>query len=145
MVRPGVLECIRSFLEDVDLGKLRTQEPVSFPQFLNKRTKEMQRKCQVEFGVARKCLNLFFRDALYNFYPGSEYDLTRIEPFLEIPLDSFVGRALKKEDRTLPRWKTVTGITPNDSAKFQAEALRIAQRKGTHRVHLDIVYWRGGI
>ena len=107
-------------------------------------TEELQRNCQIDWGVARKCLNLFFRDSLYNFYLRTEYDLTKFEPFLEIPLDRFVGDALWEKDMSLPRWKTVKGLTPGDSAKFQAAALRIAELEGTHRVHLDMVFFRGG-
>ncbi len=97
------------------------------------------------WGVARKCLNLFFRDAIYNFYLRKEYKLAKFEKFLEIPLDSYVGHALHRqardERRDVPPWRTVKGLTPEASAKFQAFASEIARRKRTKRLHLDVAYW----
>ena len=88
-------------------------------------------------------MNLFFRDALYNFYLRQAYHLAKFERDLEIPLDSYVGKALRLADRRLRPWQTVKGLTLEDSAKFQEVASHIADRKGTYRVHLDVVYWRG--
>jgi hypothetical protein len=88
--------------------------------------------------------SLFFRDALYNFYLRQAYDLAKFEKYLEIPLDSYVGRALRGEveGEHLPRWRTVKGLTREESAKFQAVAAKVAKLQGTERVHLDVVYWR---
>jgi hypothetical protein len=100
------------------------------------------------WGVARKCLNLFFRDALYNHYLRTKYGLAKFERYLEIPLDSHVGTELRHSPEgqnanpPLPRWKTVKGLGPADK-RFQDVAERIAKREGTERVHLDVVYWRG--
>jgi hypothetical protein len=96
------------------------------------------------WGTARKSLNLFFRDALYNFYLRKECGLEKFEKYMEIPLDSFVGKELREEDRGLPRWDAVIRLTPEVSAQFQGVASRVAKREGTARVHLDVLYWRGG-
>ena len=102
-------------------------------------------------GLARKCLNLFFRDALYSFYLRTEYGLAKFEKYLEIPLDSHVGSELrltqegKSANPPLPRWRTVNGLEPGDSERFQDVAKKVAKRKGTERVHLDVVYWRGEV
>jgi hypothetical protein len=85
-------------------------------------------------------LNLY---ALYNYYLRDAYRLAKFEPYLEIPLDSNVGRRLRKEDASLPPWRTVKGLTPELSARFQKAAAHIAKREHTHRVHLDVRYWRG--
>jgi hypothetical protein len=145
----GTLNCIRTFLkEEIDLAAISQKDPSRFPRILddltNKLRQTMPRGAR-NWGVARKCLNLFFRDALYNFYLREAYDLAKFEKYFEIPLDSYVGRALRREEEGghLPRWRTVKGLTREDSAKFQAVAAEVAKRRRTMRVHLDIVYWRG--
>jgi hypothetical protein len=46
------------------------------------------------------------------------------------------------EGEHLSRWRTVKGLTREESAKFQAVAAKVAKLQGTERVHLDVVYWR---
>jgi hypothetical protein len=47
--------------------------------------------------------------------------LAKFENYLEIPLDSYVGKRLKQEPEgaDLPAWKSVKGLTPELSAIFQ--------------------------
>jgi hypothetical protein len=145
----GTLGRVQKFLkEEVDLAGISKQDPRRYTQILDELTERFRRnlpKGAKHWGVARKCLNLFFRDALYNFYLRKEYDLAKFEKYLEIPLDSYVGTALRRECEGvhLPRWRTVKGLTRQDSAKFQAVAAEVAKRHCTQRVHLDVVYWRG--
>jgi len=142
----GTLECIRKFLKEIDLNAISKKNPSQYTQALDELTEKLRQALPRDaryWGVARKCLNLFFRDALYNVYIREAFDLAKFETYLEIPLDSYVGRALRREDGELPRWHTVKGLTREESAKFQAAASRIAKRENTHRVHLDVVYWRG--
>jgi hypothetical protein len=79
---------------------------------------------------------------------GRRFKLVKFESYLEIPLDSYVGRKLtllaSGEGMTLPPWDTVKRLTPELSANFQAVAGKVAKRKRTQRVHLDVFYWRGG-
>jgi hypothetical protein len=145
MAPRGTLKHIKEFLKKIDFSEVETKEPSEFSQTLDDLTikflnalPENARK----WGVARKCLNLFFRDSLYNFYLREAFDLAKFEAELEIPLDSKVGHELKKEDNTLPPWDKVKSLTPELSAKFQSAALQVAEREKTHRVHLDVVYWR---
>jgi N-glycosylase/DNA lyase len=143
----GTLARIRQFLkEEVDLKIIGESDPAHFQDTLNDLTAKLRRRLSPEsrhWGVARKCLNLFFRDALYNYYLRNAYGLKKFEPYMEIPLDSNVGRRLRKEDRSLPAWRTVKGLTPELSARFQKAAAQIAKRDDTCRVHLDVKYWRG--
>jgi hypothetical protein len=44
------------------------------------------------------------------------------------------------KDIRLTRWRTVKGLTREESYKFQQAASQIAKREKTHRVHLDLVY-----
>jgi hypothetical protein len=141
----GTLATIRSFLKALDLATLKSRQPTEYTNWLNEQTDRLSEECGVTWSVARKCLNLFIRDALYNFYTRDAFRLSRFEPWLEIPLDSLVGKALRAEHGDLPRWKTVKALTRKDSEKFQTAASRIAKRRGTHRIHLDVVYWRGGV
>lgn len=94
--------------------------------------------------MARKCLNLFLRDALYNSYLRTAHRLQRFEGVMEIPLDSYAGKALNKTDSSLPRWPGVINLTEAVSAKFQSVALRVASDESTCRVHLDMDYWQPG-
>jgi hypothetical protein len=144
----GTLGCIRRFLkEEIDFAAIAQSQPSYYAQTLDDLTEKLRQampKGARHWGVARKCLNLFFRDALYNFYLRQEYDLARLEKYLEIPLDSYVGRALRREQEGshLPQWRTVIGLTKEESAKFQVVAMEVAKRHRTERVHLDMVYWR---
>jgi hypothetical protein len=144
----GYLDNIREFLKRIELADVSRLDPTQFPSVLDDLTEKLCRhmpRGAKYWGVARKCLNLFFRDALYNFYLRKKYDLAKFEKCLEIPLDSHCGSELWKMDkRGLPRWGTVKGLKPEVSAKFQKVAATVARRKGTERVHLDVVYWRGG-
>jgi hypothetical protein len=144
----GALERIQQFLkQDVDLADLSKVVPSHYGEELDKLTKKLQQSLpeldREKWGLARKCLNLFFRDALYNFYLRETYDLGKFEAELEIPLDSHVAAQLIRQDRTLPDWTTVIGLTREQSAKYQEAALKIANSQNTQRVHLDVVYWRG--
>jgi hypothetical protein len=109
MAPQGTLDCIRRFLkQDVDLAAI-SKNPQKFNQTLDALTEDLRRAMPHDarhWGVARKCLNLFFRDALYNFYLRRAYDVEKVERYLEIPLDSYVGRALRREDGRLPQWRS---------------------------------------
>ena len=144
----GTLKCVRNFIKALDLTAIGKTSASHFTTTLNEQTKVFQQVLPSEarhWGIARKCLNIFFRDALYNFYLREQYDLTKFEEYLEIPLDSRVGKRLRceLEGSELPRWRTVKGLTHEDSNKFQDVAAAVAKRRRTRRVHLDLIYWRG--
>jgi hypothetical protein len=96
------------------------------------------------WGAARKFLNIFMRDLVYNRFLCEHYDLCRIEPWLEVPLDSHVANGLREEPEgtLLPRWRTVIGLDKELSRQYQGVAKEVARRTKTSRVHLDILYWR---
>jgi hypothetical protein len=99
---------------------------------------------ELRWGAARKVLNIFLRDALYNKYLCERYALDRLERFLEVPLDSRVGEGLQRDsrDEKLPIWDTVSGLTREDSDRFQKFATKQAEKEGLPaRVHLDLKYW----
>ena len=74
------------------------------------------------WGAARKALNIFLRDVLYNHYLRSHHGLDRLEDWLEVPLDRDVAVALRAESEggELPRWKTIKRLTPDVSGRYQA-------------------------
>jgi hypothetical protein len=96
------------------------------------------------WGVARKTVNLFLRDCTYDHHLRAYYGLAVIEPWLEVPLDSYVANTLGKHKRyELPsRWPGVKYLTPEESARYQDVAQRLADHKGIYRVDLDLYWWR---
>jgi hypothetical protein len=132
----GYLDNIRQFLKKIDLEDFGKENPSQFPQMLDGLTEKLRRHMPTGaryWSTARKCLNLFFRDALYNFYLRKEYGLEKFERYMEIPLDSNVGKKLREEDKGLPRRDAVIRLTPEVSAQFQEMATRIAKREGIAR------------
>src|SRR5687767_2834030 len=99
MAPPGTLECIWKFLgKTLDLTQVSSVSPCDFQHELDEQTRQFIDAMPdggKQWGMARKCLNLFLRDALYNFYLRDAYGLGKLEGVLEIPLDSHVGKALR--------------------------------------------------
>ena len=97
------------------------------------------------WGAARKAINLFLRDSVYNLDLSESHGLKKIRRWLEVPLDGDVGNALRSEPegKTLPRWPGLKKLTPEVSGKYQAVATKVAKRKRVARVDLDVYYWRG--
>lgn len=143
---PGVIAAAREYLATLDLSIFGTGDDRHFRSQLDIDTTSLLQalpKKAGHWGAARKAANLFLRDALYNHYLASAYNLPRIEAWLEIPLDSAVARGLSKEcgKAELPVWPGLKGLTPSISSQFQLFAESIAKKRGLARVHLDIYLW----
>jgi hypothetical protein len=144
---PKTVQAARDFLCKIDLTHFKTRTPETFDSILNATTEqfvtELPRDAQ-HWGSARKFLNIFLRNTLYNRFLCERYELQALEPWLEVPLDRYVGTSLRSEKGgdSLPRWKTVIGLTPEQSSAYQTFANSVARQKGTYRVHLDLLYWR---
>lgn len=99
------------------------------------------------WGLARKLLNIYIRDCVYSRMLCAHYRLEAIEPFLEVPLDSFTGKALNAEAKArgqthrLPDWQSIKGLEREESDRFQAFASELAEERGHARVHLDVLMW----
>jgi hypothetical protein len=144
---PGVVSAARSALNRVDLIKIRHANNGEFRTILDEQTEFVRRKLPSgarHWGTARKCLNIFLRDVLYNHYLCQHFGFSRLEKFLEIPLDSDVARGLlsEPEGANLPKWRTIKSLDRTTSDQYQAAAARIAKRWQTHAVHLDVIFWR---
>jgi hypothetical protein len=135
----GTIVAVRSFLARLALQTIPTQPPETFGPWLDRQTDDMN----IPWGVARKCLNLFLRDAFYSRYLHNEYGLLTLEQWLEVPLDGVVGRFLirKQKGTRLASWPGLKHLQVEESLIFQEVATEIAQANGIARVHLDIFAW----
>ena len=73
------------------------------------------------------------------------HKLELLEKWLEVPLDSHVGKGLiaQPEAIALPRWKKVKKLTREESDQYQNFALALAKKKNVSRIHLDDWLFRG--
>lgn len=141
----GVADAARRFLAGIDLSKFSTAEPSAFARMLDEQTERLAGSLPRparSWGLARKCMNIFLREAFYNVYLQSHYHLAIAERFYEVPLDRIVAEALRsRAPGELQRWPGVRNLNSELSAKYQAVAERLAANEGVARVHLDAVYW----
>jgi hypothetical protein len=145
---PGVVGVARSFLKELDLETFAVVREMDFVRRLDSATVNLCRrfpKGARNWGAARKAVNLFLRDALYNSYLARHFHIDRLEHWLEIPLDQYVAAGLHKDLRGegLPQWAGIKHVTSDESMAFQQVAKVVARKKGIARIHLDLVYWRG--
>ena len=115
---------------------------------LDEETDAMVRGCPERarsWGAARKVLNIFLRDCLYNVYLRDAFGLGAIGYFLEVPLDSHVAAGLIQSDHggDLPPWPGVKHVDRAMNAQYQKVAMLEAEDRDTHRVHLDLCFWQG--
>ena len=149
MASPGTTDKLRAALASgVNLRRLaRCQTVTAYRRALDLTTDKVRAslpKRDRHWGMVRKILNIYLRNALYNAYLSNAYDLARIDTFMEVPLDSHVAKWLKSqsEGQHLPRWKTVKHLTPEANDDFQTVARSVARRLRTASVHLDVWAWR---
>lgn len=144
----GTVLAARSFLAAINLRSIAELDERRFAPRLDLLTAKL---CAVlpdksaGWGFARKFLNIFLRDSLYDAHLSRTFRLQRVEYWLEVPLDGDVGRRLlaEPEGASLPRWRTIYELDAATHLAFQEVASRVATRKGTARVHLDLLYWSG--
>lgn len=143
----GAVEATRRFLEQLDLSPYGTSSRPKFDAQLDEDTRRLKRRMPAaarRWGLARKSLNIFLRDCLYNVYLSERYKLSRAEQLFELPLDSITGRRLSKlAVGDLPAWKTIKDLDPDLSSKFQRFAFEYAAAQKIARVHLDAFWWGG--
>jgi len=144
-----VIGVARDYFKRLDLRMFAVASEKEFVQRLDTATENLRRRFPKEaknWGAARKALNLFLRDTLYNTFLSKHYHLEKTEPWLEIPLDQYVAAGLHRDYRgeDLPKWDGIKRLTPENSVAFQRAAKLVAQEKGIARIHLDLFYWRAG-
>lgn len=144
----GTVPAARSFLAAINLHSLAQLDERAFARKLDRLTNKL---CALlpdnseSWGFARKFINIFLRDSLYDAHLNRTFRLARIERWLEVPLDGDVGRRLlaEPEGAGLPRWTTIYKLDLATHLAFQQVASRAAARKGIARVHLDLLFWSG--
>jgi hypothetical protein len=145
---PGLTDAARSYLATLSLRQFGVSRRTTFDRRLDTTTESLRRalpRGARTWGMARRVLNIFLRNALYDFYLRKKYRLGRAEGFFEVPVDSIVARELRQElgRGLLPRWHGVKYLTPNDNLRYQQAARSSARKLGLPAVHLD-TYWWGG-
>lgn len=151
---PDLIRISRDYFEDdIDLKVFRRKlNSKTYTHYLDELTNELRNKYPKKgrsWGAARKALNLFFRDVVYNRYL-SDYleipnDSTKNNDFLknlEVPLDKDVAKGLRIIFNDLPKWQSIRKLTKKESDAYQIKALEYANNLGTARIHLDLILWR---
>lgn len=145
---PGVIAAARTVLTGIDLRVLGRTRKATFSAFLDRATTAVLSKfpdgAAESWGGARKSVNLFLRDVVYNRDLAEFYRLRKIRAWLEVPLDKNVAQGLRDEPEGsgLPKWGRIKRLTPKRSRELQAVAALVAARKRLARVDLDVYYWR---
>lgn len=148
-----VIARARTFVNQIDLAQVSALNAVTFVDWLDATTDALVNKLPSgarHWGSARKAVNLFLRDAVYNQDLALHFQLDKVRPWLEVPLDQHVRIGLrglpeaKQLGRKLPGWTTIKKLTPEISAAYQQLACRDAENRGVCRVDVDVYYWRAG-
>lgn len=107
----GFVQICRNYFERIDLQEffdaLKKESSIDYKSFLDMHTSALMQDFpenhKNNFGAARKALNLFFRDVIYNSYLTNHFlfDLNSYEAKsaiskLEVPLDNQVVTGLKE-------------------------------------------------
>ena len=142
----GVLRTSQDFLAQISLTRVPKSSAKRYQLWLDRQTELLLNRLPIKnrpWGAARKAINLFLRDALYNKYLSKQFKLQSIETWFEVPLDSAVAKGLKLHSNRgeLPRWPGLKNLKPNISEAFQVFASKQAILKGIARVHLDMYLW----
>jgi hypothetical protein len=143
---PGVAAAAHPFFAHLPLGTFATASSQIFRRRLDEQTLALQRtfpQGSGSWGLARKLMNIFLREALYNKYLNERFRLSVSESLFEVPLDSITGQKLVKSvcGAELPAWPGVKHLQQDVSNKYQAKALDHAATLGICRVHLDAIWW----
>jgi len=144
---PGVAAAARQFLASMDLRCFSVASEKTFFKSLDRMTQELVQALPVgtqNWGAARKALNIFLRDCVYDRFLCEHFGLAQIHPWLELPLDNYtaVGLGTTSLGSDLPKWDAIKRLKEKDSAEYQQVARQVASRIGCNRVDLDIYLWR---
>ncbi len=136
----------RTFFARLDLSQFRARDRATFRKRLDRETRRLMgvlpRRAR-SWGLARKLLNMFLRDALYSTYLEDAYGLHLIQHLLEVPLDSISAKRILAASCSegLPAWPGVKHLEPAVSEKLQAAAAKLARPYEVSPVHMDTIWW----
>jgi hypothetical protein len=142
-----VIKTAREYMKSIELAGFVTDGPYAFLKKLDWHTEKLRRLFRPQaqhWGAARKALNLFLMDSCHNRHLYSHYGLSKIEQWLEVPLESFVAKGLRRDlpASSLPKWNSIKALRQPQSNAFQEAAKLLAASRGVARVHLDLYYFR---
>lgn len=151
----GIIKIAREYFYEININEFINSldnEDV-YNNFLDKHTTNLVSKFPENgksWGGARKGINLFLREVVYNKFFSDYYQLptqynefNQKIKFLEVPLDKDVATGIYEEtELVLPRWNSIKDLTPNLSKQYQIAALKIAAKGNFAKVNLDLKYWR---
>ncbi len=150
----GTGKCVREYLGGMDFNQFRLiMNEADYSNIIDEHTKNLVDKLYLIidhskektalWGIARKCLNIFMRNACYNRFIYEKYQLSHLMPFLEVPLDSYVGKKLDSHNKNT-KWTTITAINKVTNDNYQSVATDMAKNEYSfnHRIHLDLIAWR---
>ncbi|MCY7294692.1 hypothetical protein [Alteromonas sp. a30] len=122
----------KGFLELIDSKTIELSEQLPNPKTLTP-----------NWGAARKVINIYLRLCAMNKDINDFYNLSNIEEYLEVPLDSQIVKRIKANSPSgLPSGEfKIIHLVKNDSDKFQRAAKAIARKERVHRYELDVLYW----
>jgi hypothetical protein len=141
----------RDFCMALDLSQLaKDWNAKRFHAYLSRQTralmKKFRKRAQKNFGAARKALNLFFRDIVYNGILTKRHKLNLSKAYLnqlEVPLDSFTTRGIFRSFPAFRKqWEGIRYLKPTLNNQLQKRAAEIAKKNNIATVHLDVFYWR---
>jgi len=150
---PDVIQTARDYLAGLDLGRFaRVKTPAQYVGTIDeitlqlvaafKKLPELTKKAP-RWGAARKSINLFMRETCYNHTIRRANNLARLEPWMEIPLDSLVGNTLRSQPggHVLPKWPGLIGLDAATNAKYQTFARDHVASPGETLPALDMRLW----
>ena len=142
----GVLKATQVYLGALDLSRIPMSAQDKYTDWLDEHTElllDMLPLRNRPWGAARKAINLFMRDVLYNRYLNDHFAFAKLESWLEVPLDSAVAKGLKHHAGygCLPQWPGLKNLKPEISQEFQDFAIQHAKTQRIERVHLDVYLW----
>ena len=145
----GSIKIAIAFLKNLDLHDfINIDDETDFLGNLDKQTNLLKDKLPSKsWGVARKALNIFLFQATHDIYLSKEYNLRKLIPYLELPLDNPNGKRLddkaKQKNRSIG-WHNIKNLTKENSDMLQNFAKELAREEyNCERCYLDIYFWRG--
>jgi hypothetical protein len=145
------------FLRSRNLTSLFDKTEAEFTAWLNMQSTRLSKHIVATkdpsvstWGMARKILNIFLHNVYFNNVLHQGYQLERIEPYFEVPLDSdVVAWLLRVADETQIEFENpITGkfavykVTKTANESFQRLATKVARKFRTSRVYLDTYFYR---
>lgn len=150
----GIIDICREYFENsIDLKVfVSSLKSGNHKSYLDKHTSQLLDKFPENgksWGAARKGLNLFFRDVVYNLYLANHLGIPlnkkandAILKDLEVPLDKDVAMGITSKCSNLPKWKSIKNLTAKESEKYQSKASEYAKTLDIPKVHIDLEFWR---